>query len=292
VVDPFLSGSLESDTIIDRFRGICVDYASDKLDPSCVPSLSDIQFLSCVFAMMRLPEDERLSKLQDLDEKHSGLPQQLCGDVSLYRAVIIAPSQFRGTLTHPSSNIGLFAAIRSAADNLLLGVHLCECALLEAIVKREASSNAKGSTFYPSSDKGVFGKVATENLCTRFSATAKHRYIMLETMRDRATEFLSAFRGIPGIRNDLTYVDFQPAKSWPHNTISNFPTSPQDVRVVLNERMAIWDLIEESGHVDLCQNCGAVAVRVCRVCKGLVLCKSCYFPGCSCPTPGCEGILQ
>ena len=290
------TGSAEA--IVAKYKELCVEYSSPQMTQGDFDSrLTSIQITSFLVAVLQLyikgESDKALGCLKKFGEICETFESRLKQDIPQFNAVLCEPVDLEAKIQDP--NFELCQSVKCACDKLLSVIYLCECGLLEAIVKEEAVLDAATATLYPKAHKDLFKKLVSEPMRIQAPKLRSAREAVLEAVTERASMFFSKVRGIPGVRRDTKYVDFEPSIQWQWPKVPGvtFPGTPQEVREVILRRSRIQDLLVQfalSPTTEMCRVCNTgLAAVVCPDCKKIVICRSCLKRLGKCPL--CEKEL-
>ena len=294
---PFLENpSAEAaESFIEKYKTLCADYAHQRQmsSPFDYKTIS-LQAAAALISVFRLylngKAEKALNVCKEWCESCENLEEKLKSDVPRYQTSLCDPLTLRAKLNDPSTE--LHRSARYACDCVLLVIHFCECALLEATVKEEAAADAVTSTVYPKQYKDILKKLVRQPAKTQFASLRALRDEILEQVTDRASLLFRKILAIPGVRRDTKYVDFTPTEQWkwPQIPKYSFPSTPQEVRDVLLSRSRMKELLTEyllSPTTEMCRQCGiGLAAIVCKDCKKIVLCEACMNSHGKCPICG------
>jgi hypothetical protein len=290
--------SLPLSETVGRLKGACVAHAlGQRIDPTGFrTTLSTLQFLAAYLAFARDPSAASL--VPAFIDSVSGLAESFARDVPLWDRVLAQPSGLHARLTDPSGP--LFRSVRQVGDALLFALYFIEAGKLETSVKCEsltyASATSKALQFPDWSQ--VFTRFATQDLLAQVTQARAARDQLFQFAVDRISAFFQKTRALPGSRQDLRYVDFEPARPWPWPAVPNcpFPVTPAEVREVLQLRGALQRGLEEyilSQSTPFCERCKeGIACTVCPKCRRLVLCNMCRDQTLRCPREGCDVTFE
>jgi hypothetical protein len=283
---------------VARLKEACVGYSlGQKIDPTVFrTALPTLQFLAVYLTFAW--DQSSATLLPAFIDSVSDIAEKFVRDVPLWDAVLVKPLELHVRVCDPSGS--LFKSVRQVADSLLFALYFIEAGKLETIVKLEAltySSETGKALQFPEWSQ-TFKRFATQELLTQVTQTRDVRESLFQFTVERISAFFQKTRALPGSRLDLRYVDFEPARLWPWPSITNcpFPSSPAEVREVLQLRGSLQRELEEyilSQATPICQRCNeGIACTVCPKCCRLVLCNKCRDETLKCPREGCDVTFE